>query len=61
MEVQMVKVPRPYISYGELKELVSLLEVQKTTDAYRDTDLTINRDYANIDVTIDHFGNITLL
>lgn len=59
--IQMVKVPRPYLSLGELKELVILLENQETNEAYKGVDLSINGDYANIDVTIDDLGNVILL
>ena len=49
------------VDSNELKEVMSLLEVQETTDRYENTILNINGEYAVIDVEIDDMGDITVL
>lgn len=52
---------RRKISYEELKEVLSLMENQETTDRYTSTALHINGDDAEIEVKIDEDGNVTLI
>ena len=48
------------LNINELKELLSLAEVQETTDKETATELEINGDYALISVTLDEDGDITI-
>ena len=48
------------LNANELRELMLLVEVQETNDAYTDTELHINGDYAELDVTLDSDGDIIL-
>lgn len=52
---------RRKMSYEELKEVLSLMENQETTDKYTDTEMQINGDDAKIRVKIDKEGNVTLI
>lgn len=52
---------RRKMSYEELKEVLSLMENQETTDKYTDTEMQINGDDAKINVKIDKEGNVTLI
>lgn len=45
----------------ELREVLSLMENQDTTDRYVSTSIHIEGEYATIDVDIDEDGNVTLL
>lgn len=49
------------MSYEELKEVLSLMENQETTDKFTDTEMQINGDDAKINVKIDKEGNVTLI
>lgn len=49
------------MNIDELREVLNLMENQETTDRYTDTVLHINGNDAEIDVTIDKEGNVTLL
>ena len=49
------------VTLDELKELVTLVEKQETTDRYENTELCIYGDNAVIDVKIDSMGDIELL
>lgn len=49
------------MSYEELKEVLSLMENQETTDKFTDTEMQINGDDAKINVKIDKDGNVTLI
>ena len=49
------------VDSNELKEVMSLLEVQETADRYENTILNINGEYAVIDVEIDDMGDVTVL
>ena len=49
------------LDINELREVLSLMENQETTDRYVSTLLNINGDYAHIKVDIDEYGNITVL
>lgn len=49
------------VNTKELQEVLILAENQDTTDKYISTELDINGDFAHIHVTIDEFGNITVL
>lgn len=49
------------VTLDELKELVTLVERQETTDRYENTELTIYGDNAVIDVKIGSMGDIELL
>ena len=46
---------------NELREVLSLMEVQETTDKFTSTSLNINGDDAHIEVNIDAEGNVTVL
>lgn len=52
---------RRALNTAEIREVLSLMELQETTDKYIDTQLRINGDYAVIDVDIDEDGNIVVL
>ena len=54
------KTKRP-LDINELKEVLSLMENQETTDKYVSTSLNINGNDAHIEVDIDADGNITVL
>ena len=49
------------LDINELREVLSLMEEQETTDRYVSTSLDINGDYAHIEVEIDEYGNVTVL
>ena len=49
------------LDINELREVLSLMENQETTDRYVSTLLNINGDYAHIGVDIDEYGNVTVL
>ena len=49
------------LNIDELKEILVLMKNQETTDRYVSTSLNINGDYANIEVKIDKYGNVTVL
>jgi hypothetical protein len=49
------------LDINELKEILSLMENQETTDKYVSTSLDINGDDAHILVDIDEDGNVTVL
>lgn len=49
------------VNSDELREVMALVEMQETTDRYTNTSMHINGDYANIDVEIDEYGDITVL
>lgn len=49
------------MSYEELKEVLSLMENQETTDKFTDTEMQIDGDDAKINVKIDKEGNVTLI
>lgn len=49
------------LDINELKEVLSLMENQETTDKYVSTSLDINGDDAHILVDIDEDGNVTVL
>lgn len=49
------------VSVEELKEIVSLMELQETTDKYTSTSLSIDGNDASIEVEIDAEGNVTLI
>lgn len=49
------------MTVNELLEVKTLAEHQETTDKYTNVSLVINGDYANIEVVIDEFGDITVL
>lgn len=52
---------RRKMSYEELKEVLSLMENQETTDKFTDTELQIDGDDTKINVKIDKEGNVTLI
>lgn len=49
------------LDIDELKEVMILMENQETTDRYTDTELSINGDFAEIEVSIDTDRNVTVL
>ena len=49
------------LDINELKEVLSLMKNQETTDKYVSTSLDINGDDAHILVDIDEDGNVTVL
>ena len=49
------------LDINELREVLSLMEVQETTDRYEATSMHINGEHAVIDVDIDADGNVTVL
>ena len=49
------------LDINELKEVLSLMENQETTDKYVSTSLNINGNNARIEVDIDEDGNVTVL
>ena len=49
------------ITINDFRELMSLMELQETTDKYTNTSLIISGQFALIKVDIDEDGNITLL
>ena len=48
------------LNVDELRELLQLAESQETTDKETSAELQINGDYANISVTLDEDGDITI-
>ena len=49
------------VDSDELREVIVLVDNQETTDKYTNALMNINGDYANIDVEIDEYGDITVL
>ena len=49
------------LNINELKEVLTLMENQETTDKYVSTSLDINGNDAYIQVDIDEDGNVTVL
>lgn len=49
------------LDINELREVLALMEEQETTDRETSTTLSIDGNYAKIDVDIDDKGNITVL
>ena len=49
------------LNIDELREILTLMENQETTDRYVSTSLNINGNDANIQVEIDKEGNVTVL
>lgn len=49
------------VNTKELQEVLILAQNQDTTEKYISTGININGDYANIQVSIDELGNITVL
>lgn len=43
---------------NEIKEILSVMENQETTDRYIDTCVHINGNYAELDITFDENGNM---
>lgn len=58
--IRMIKFNRE-VNTKELQEVLILAQNQDTTDKYISTELDINGDYAHIQVSIDEFGDITVL
>ena len=54
------KCNRP-ISIEELREVLTLMENQETTDRFTNTETTIKGNYATITVKIDEDGNVLLI
>lgn len=48
------------LDINELREVLTLMETQETTDKYTSTSLSIIGDYAAIEVDIDEDGNVTV-
>lgn len=49
------------IDIDELRELLTLMENQETTDRYTNCEMEIDGNNAKINVSIDNDGNVTLL
>ena len=49
------------LNINELREALSLMEHQETSERYTNTTINIDGNYANITVDIDEDGNITVL
>lgn len=49
------------LNINELREALSLMENQETTDKYTNTRMRINGEFADILVDIDEDGNVTVL
>ena len=49
------------MSIDELKEVLGLMEQQVTNEREENTVMCISGDYADIEVSIDDFGDVTLL
>lgn len=49
------------LNIDELREVLSLMEEQETTDRFVSTLLDITGDNAHIEVEIDEDGNVTVL
>lgn len=49
------------LNVNELREVLTLMENQETTDRYVSTSLNINGNNAHIEVDIDEDGNVTVL
>lgn len=49
------------VNTKELQEVLILAQNQDTTDQYISTELDIDGDYAHIQVSINEFGDITVL
>lgn len=54
------KCNRP-MSIEELREVLTLMENQETTDRYSNTEITIKGNDATITVKIDEDGNVLLI
>lgn len=57
---KMIKFNRK-VNTKELQEVLILAQNQDTTDQYISTELDIDGDYAHIQVSINEFGDITVL
>ena len=49
------------LNIGELREVLTLMENQETTDKYTSTSIDINGNEAHIRVDIDEDGNVIVL
>lgn len=49
------------LNINELREVLSLMETQETTDKFTSTSLNINGNNAHIEVDIDADGNVIVL
>lgn len=49
------------LNINELREVLTLMENQETTDRDVSTSLDINGNDAHIQVNIDEYGNVTVL
>lgn len=49
------------VTLDELEELVTLTKMQETTDRFKNTEIHINGDKAEIDVKVNKMGDIELL
>lgn len=48
------------LTIEELREVLSLMETQETTDKWVATSLHIDGEHATIDVVVDDEGNVTM-
>lgn len=60
MENVKVKLTRD-LSSAEMQEVMQLVKIQESNDRYENTELSIDGNYAKIDVVIDELGDITVL
>lgn len=60
MENVNVKLTRD-LSSAEMQEVMQLVKIQESNDRYENTKLSIDGNYAKIDVVIDELGDITVL
>lgn len=60
MENVKVKLTRD-LSSTEMQEVMQLVKIQESNDRYENTKLSIDGNYAKIDVVIDELGDITVL
>lgn len=49
------------LSSAEMQEVMQLVKIQESNDRYENTKLSIDGNYAKIDVVIDELGDITVL
>lgn len=49
------------LSSAEMQEVMQLVKIQESNDRYKNTKLSIDGNYAKIDVVIDELGDITVL
>lgn len=49
------------LSSAEVQEVMQLVKIQESNDRYENTKLSIDGNYAKIDVVIDELGDITVL